>query len=263
MLKHAPFLFCCCISAVTAQVESETQQPFAPIKYQPPQSNLPIRRIDAGDAEGTDTTKHRGLFRGWHRGVNRGLNRGLSIETDSGQSSASALLSSRLVTLAPQHTGMTSNRQPRLYWYVSGASSYPIHFNLNQQGLVEPIAQAILPPPEGEGIYTIVLADYGIYLQPDIEYEWFLTMILDEAERSSDFIAGATLQYYQLDDKQLARQTQLPPQQRPYYYAEQGLWYDAFDSLSQLIKQQPQSTALKKLRSDLLKQVGLLRAAGE
>ncbi|MEE8059516.1 MAG: DUF928 domain-containing protein, partial [Pseudomonadales bacterium] len=146
------------------------------------------------------------------------------------------------------------------YRRTEGLSYFRVEY-VNQAGVLDPVAEAILPAPRAEGIYAIRLADYELQLKPNIEYEWFLTLILDEEERSSDFTAGATLRYRAPSAEEANWQTRLPKAQRPQRYAEHGLWYDAFDSLSQLIAQAPQQLALKKSRRALLNQAQLPRAA--
>ena len=49
--------------------------------------------------------------------------------------------------------------------------------------------------------------------------------------------------------------------QLPYLYAENGVWYDSLDELSQSIQKKPADKKLRKVRASLLKQGGLKSVA--
>ena len=51
--------------------------------------------------------------------------------------------------------------------------------------------------------------------------------------------------------------SQIASKGETYAYAELGLWYDAFASVSDLIDADPQSDSSREMRASLLRQVGL------
>ena len=53
-----------------------------------------------------------------------------------------------LVALAPDHVGMTSQKQPVLYWYISRPTKSRIEFTLNDEGHGKTVIGADLPSPK-------------------------------------------------------------------------------------------------------------------
>jgi hypothetical protein len=134
-------------------------------------------------------------------------------------------------------------------------------FTILEDRNVEPLLETLIDGPQKEGIYEIDLKDYNIKLQPDIEYEWFLAIILDPEERSADFLASATLQMLPPSKKFIQYMDLVPDDRLYYYYAQEGYWYNAIDHLSQLIESHPDQTMYVEHRVQLLNQVHLQQVA--
>ncbi|MFO1430055.1 MAG: DUF928 domain-containing protein [Candidatus Competibacteraceae bacterium] len=164
-----------------------------------------------------------------------------------------------LSVLAPQHTGLTSDPKPVLYWYVSKAVHEPVEFTLNDPKADTPVLEMRLKGPFGPGIHSLRLADYP--LQPGIEYQWFITLVPAAEQRARDIIAGGTIRRAQPPPLLARRLPGADPRQLPPLYAEQGFWYDAIAVLSQLIDSNPGDKSLREQRAELLEQVGLTAAA--
>ncbi len=228
--------------------------------YNPPVKNAEVIRIIAGEADkaNQETAKSRGVMRSVTRGMVRGMTRGV-VRKASGDSAEAqeVFLPSRMSLIAPQHTGQTSNSQPVLLWYISGPWPEKIEFRLNEIGVAEPLADTDIAGPDKEGFCRINLADYKISLKPGAEYECFLTIASDEEERSADFTAGAGIRYVKPSDELSKRITETPKEKQYHIYADQGYWYDAIDSLSQLIDVRPEDKTLRAHRAALLNQVKL------
>lgn len=166
-----------------------------------------------------------------------------------------------MAPLAPSHTGLASTPQPDLLWYISGPWPDKIEFRLNEMGVPEPLVDTDITGPDTEGICRIRLTDHNVSLKKDAEYEWFLSITFGETERSADFSANAAIRYVEPSDtltKQLANTSK---EKLHYVYADAGYWYDAIDSLSQLIEATPGDKALRAQRATLLNQVNLQVAA--
>jgi len=105
------------------------------------------------------------------------------------------------------------------------------------------------------------LADYGIQLEKDKEYEWFIAIIPDPMERSGDLVTSATIRLAE-SPKDLAQQLAAVAEADRYQvYAKNGLWYEAIDALSQQIEKNPQDNALRLQRAALNKQVKMQKVA--
>jgi hypothetical protein len=150
--------------------------------------------------------------------------------------------------LAPNETGFTTRDKPTVYWYVSEALNTPVELTLTT---TEPLKDAVpttleltLQPPIAQGVHALRLGDHGVTLKPGVEYQWFVAVVSNPAQRSNDVVAGGGI-------KRIA----------PADAVRDGVWYDALDQLSQQISANPADARLRQQRAALLEQVGLREAA--
>lgn len=161
-----------------------------------------------------------------------------------------------LLVLAPEHTGLTTAKQPVLYWYTSQDIGQPVELTLIEQGAIDPLLEHSIPGPLAAGVQRVALADYGVTLKPDTDYQWFVSVIADPTQRSQDYAAGATIRRVAADPQVMARLQSATGDQQAFIFAEAGLWYDAIDALSQ----RADATARAQRRA-LIEQVGLKMSA--
>jgi hypothetical protein len=182
-----------------------------------------------------------------------------------GTRSAGAALT--LNVLAPGETGYTTQEKPTIYWFVSQAVNTPVAMELtlisneSLQAASKPLLEITLQPPLAKGIHALRLADHGITLRPGVEYQWFVAVVRDPAQRSNDTIAGGTIKRVADSDAVQSRLKQTLQAQWPAVYAEAGIWYDAIDQLSQQISADASNRRLREQRAALLEQVDLRTAA--
>lgn len=156
--------------------------------------------------------------------------------------------------LAPEHTGLTVTEQPVLYWYSSKAISAPVEFSLVRPNVPEPVLEVRLEGPFEPGIHAINLGSHGVKLSPDTDYEWYISVVFDPAQRSNDVTAGGGIRLLAPADPTrvgLAAGTVSGPA-----FAQAGVWYDAIAALSAAA-----DAAALAQRAELLEQVGLNDAA--
>jgi Domain of Unknown Function (DUF928) len=172
-----------------------------------------------------------------------------------------------LNVLAPNETGYTTHEKPTIYWFVSQAVNTPVAMELtlisneSLQAASKPLLEITLQPPLAKGIHALRLADHGITLSPGVEYQWFVAVVRNPAQRSNDTIAGGTIKRVADSDAVQSRLKQTLQAQWPAVYAEAGIWYDAIDQLSQQISKDASNRQLREQRAALLEQVGLRTAA--
>ncbi|PON15695.1 hypothetical protein C2W62_22420 [Candidatus Entotheonella serta] len=133
---------------------------------------------------------------------------------------------------------------------------------LNDETSIEPILEMVLSPPIKAGIHRTQLADHGIRLQPDVVYEWFISVVVGTDNPSQSIVAGGAISYVEPDHTwaqtvNRALKDASDPAIAWRLYAESGFWYDALADVSQRIRQAPQVTAWLKQRAILLKEVSL------
>jgi hypothetical protein len=167
---------------------------------------------------------------------------------------------SHIEPLATKCTGFTSRKSPVLSWYISEPCAREVWFTLNEIKSMTPILKTSFPPPESAGIYSIDLSEYNVILEPGQEYEWFVYIILDKKERSSDFLASATIKYIKPQDNLKSSLQQRRPDRHYLLYASFGFWYDSIEEISHLIDKNPENKLLISHRAKLLKQAELPNA---
>lgn len=162
--------------------------------------------------------------------------------------------------LSPEEVGHTLSETPSLYWYVSAATPVRIDFTLIDESSVAPLVEKTLPGPFPAGVHRIELESLGVRLAPQKEYQWFVSLVPDAEERSSDLVAGGGVALVDAGPvrEQLAS---AEPGQQAFVLARNGIWYDAIDTLSRRIEQAPADPLPREQRAALLEQVGLERVA--
>lgn len=166
-----------------------------------------------------------------------------------------------LAVLAPDHTGMTTSEAPTLYWFVSETVTKPMELTVLGERGSEPVLELALRPPIERGFHAVALAEHGVRLEPRVPYEWFVALVVDPEQRSSDIVAGGEIQRIPPSDDLVAQVRAADDTVRPGVYAEAGYWYDALQGLSALVGRGPGAGAAKAQRAALLEQVGLSTAA--
>lgn len=163
--------------------------------------------------------------------------------------------------LAPDHTGLTVNDQPTLYWFVSKTINQPVELTIIDNSNIDPLLEISLEPPIHAGIHAVQLSTHGVQLKHQVPYQWFVGVVVDSAHRSNDIIAGGEIQLVSAPDTLRDQLLNVSELQRPAVYAQAGIWYDALDGASILIQRNPGDARWRELRAGLLEQVGLSKAA--
>jgi hypothetical protein len=160
--------------------------------------------------------------------------------------------------LVPDHVGVTANRTPSLNWFLSKRTNLPIRFTLIDHRQIKPLHEGPLPTPKDAGIQVVNLKDFGLALEPDVQYRWYVSIVRDPNSPSQDIVAGGVIERCELS----ACLTETPvhvtcDRESVIANAGAGFWYDAMGCLCSLINENPIDGDLRRLRAGLLKQVGL------
>lgn len=162
-----------------------------------------------------------------------------------------------LRALVPDHTGLTTQASPSLYWYASAPVKTRVEVTLIGENDDDPLLEKTVDGAGKAGIQRLDLAKHGVKLKANVDYEWFVTAVLDEQARSGDVIAGGVIKRVGAGEVMQAQLRGAKPNGRAAVFAEHGIWYDALDEVSRDIDKHPGDSALRGQRSALLKQVGL------
>lgn len=167
-----------------------------------------------------------------------------------------------VTVLTPEHMGLTSQSQPVLYWYLSSvAPAARYEFVLMAEDDYDPLVETALQDIKSAGIQSIKLADHKVSLKPDVSYQWSVAVIMDSTQRSSNILSSGMIEYIKPAEGIMTRVKNAADEERVGQYAGAGLWYDALQSLDEMIASNPGDTRLQKMRASLLQQVGLDKVA--
>ncbi len=230
----------------------------------PVQANASATGGVRGAERGQVRAGERGQSRAGERGTERGVERALPGVTTK-MAALVLPIPARMEPIAPMQTGYTNKAQPAVYFYLSDPSSDPIEFTLNSANQIEPVyTTAIKPDTESgrleAGFHRIDFAQFGITLEPAIEYEWFVAIVLSEDERSIDFLAGGAITYRPQTPALAAELDALNSGSEQFALARHGVWYDAIDSLAARMNTGRDSDHLRRQLIALLDQEKLVDA---
>ncbi len=167
-----------------------------------------------------------------------------------------------LNVLAPERTGLTAIGQPVLYWHATYGGPAQVEIVIVDEEAVEPLFEDSATA-QSKGFHAVALEEYGVELEPGVEYQWSVTLIPEKGEDFNELFASGTIKRVEparqlIDLLKIAKEST-----RPVIYAEQGYWYVAITGLSQQIEEAPDDLKLRKRRAHLLEQVGLKGVAEE
>ena len=168
-----------------------------------------------------------------------------------------------ITPLSPDHVGFTTSNTPEVYWYISSPWNGILEFTINEVDTLnpEPVLYARIKGVEKKGIYSFNLKELNVSLKENLEYEFFIAIIMDEIEKSANIVASSVIKYIKADKSFVMKMTKIPLAKDYYLYAKNGFFYDAIDHLSKVIIQSGFDDHFKCHRASLLRQVGLDKTA--
>jgi len=163
-----------------------------------------------------------------------------------------------IVALVPDHVGLTVKKAPSLNWYLSKATSLPMRFTLIDTRSVKPLHEGPIPTPNNAGVQSINLKDFGLTLEPEVQYRWYISAIRNPDSPSQDIVAGGVIERCEFSACLVETEVDLTcDRQSVLRNAVRGFWYDAMACLCELIEANPSEQLLRRQRAALLNQIGL------
>jgi hypothetical protein len=168
-----------------------------------------------------------------------------------------------LIALVPNHIALTTQAQPSLFWFQSKPAKAKFELTVVEPKKPKPLLSLTAQEADKPGIHRVKLGKYKIELQPDVAYEWSVAIVPDTENRSKDVIAKGVIKRIRPPGDLATRVQNVDDLERAAMYGQAGIWYDAFESVSNAIEMHPDDASLRAQRAALLKQVGLPEAAAE
>lgn len=160
--------------------------------------------------------------------------------------------------VAPEdHTGLTTQEQPVLSWYMSQPTSASIVFTLVTDQADKPLVEKSLGIPAHVGLQHVRLTDYGVRLFPGVHYKWSITLVADPQQPSKNLLAEGAIEYIEPSPLFRTQLVQASKRDIPRLYAAEGFWYDAMSALADLLEASHSDAWLRRQRASLSQQVEL------
>ena len=166
---------------------------------------------------------------------------------------------SLLQVLAPDHTGLTLQSQPTLYWYASTPIAVKFAITVMDKQKTKPLLE--LDFKKAAGIQQLDLGKHGITLQPKLSYQWSVIPVMDKNNQSITAIASGLIERIEPGEGLSSRIKKSHGTELVNVYAIEGIWYDALETISSMIDKSPEDPSLVAIRLSLLEQVGVQIAA--
>jgi hypothetical protein len=160
-------------------------------------------------------------------------------------------------TLVPDQVALTTQGRPSLYWYQSKAAKTQCEVTVTEPKNPQPLLLLKSSAPTPAGIHAIRLTKFKIELKPNILYRWSIAIVVDPQNRSQDIIANGIIKRINPSPELAEKIGHASDSDKPALYAENGIWYDALQSVSDQIDRAPQDASLRQERVELLKAVGM------
>jgi len=162
-----------------------------------------------------------------------------------------------LTVLVPEQIALTTQAQPSLYWYQSKEAKTQFEVTVTEPKNPKPLLALKSGSQTPAGIHAIRLSKFDVNLKPNVLYRWSVAVVVDPADRSQDVIATGVIKRIDPSSDLASKLAQASDSDKAALYAENGIWYDALQSISDQIDKSPKDAALHQERADLLKQVGM------
>lgn len=166
-----------------------------------------------------------------------------------------------LTVIAPDHTGLTIQEQPTIYWYISEPSKTSIEFTITREKGDDRFFEVKLPQSIVSGLQSFSLKEHNIKLAPNVEYKWYVSIVPDPKRRSKDIIAGGSIMRITMNEALQKKLDKATSEDIFYVLATESIWYDTIQSLTGLIEKYPNNKNYKQFRAKLFEQVGLAEIA--
>jgi hypothetical protein len=162
-----------------------------------------------------------------------------------------------ITVLVPNQVALTTQAQPSLYWYQSKATKTPCEITVTEPKHPKPLVELKTGESTPPGIHAIRLSKFNVKLEPNVVYEWSVAVVIDPENRSQDIVARGVIKRIDPSPDLAAKLASAADSDKASIYAENSIWYDALQSISDQIDHNPQDAALRDERASLLSQVGL------
>ena len=148
--------------------------------------------------------------------------------------------------LSPEHTGLTTQEQPSLFWFMDRpAGNVKMELTVLQDKNPQPLVEIPLDASKS-GIQRVDLSTTACKLTAGQEYQWVVALIPDDAHRMNDVTRSAVIRRIDPPEPLVEKMLTLGSTvDRAVEYAKSGIWYDALSAVSDQIDAAPTDPAVR------------------
>jgi Domain of Unknown Function (DUF928) len=154
--------------------------------------------------------------------------------------------------------GLTTTERPTLWFYVPFGknSAYPAEFILQDEE-ANPIYKSAIALPQQPGVISVSLPASVPPLAVGKRYRWFFNVYCEPQQQAPPLYVEGVVQRVNLSPAVVQQLQTAQPRQKVAIYAENGIWYEAINTLAELRQKNPQDVSLQTQWQDLLEGIGL------
>ena len=134
-----------------------------------------------------------------------------------------------------------------------------MRFTLTTTESITPLLEVDLPTSflteNKETCQCAHLKDYGISLEPDVQYRWYVSVARTHESHARRLVAGGVIERCDLEQCMIIDFDQCD-RDAVRSLARGGLWYDSISCLCDLIKSNPTDPTLRQWLSSFMNQGG-------
>jgi hypothetical protein len=162
-----------------------------------------------------------------------------------------------VAVFAPDHIGLTSRDQPKLYWYLSKPVMTRIDITLTDDASAQPLLETTVEASSEGGIQSIDLSRYGVRLRPGVPYNWSVAVVNNPDQRSMDIVASGLILFRELPPDVQNRLAQASDREKSAVYGHAGYWYDMVQALEELRVKESGDRNWQEAWANVMKEHGL------
>ncbi len=167
-----------------------------------------------------------------------------------------------VVALMPKtDIGLTVAEKPTFFFRVSKTSVQEVKFNLLNEKGDAIIYDKVLPLNNTGDVMSFTLPADAPALEVGKEYQWEVVVNCDPYDQNGNPRVATAIKRVQPSPTLMSKIAQAKPSDRPFLYAEDGIWIDALSTLAKLRVANPNDSELKEEWTTLLTSAGLQNIA--
>jgi Domain of Unknown Function (DUF928) len=153
---------------------------------------------------------------------------------------------------------LTTSRTPTLLVYVPQSTAQSIEIMLKTEDGNKTLYKTIVPTPSTTGFMRLNLADPTMQgFQANKRYQWSVALVCESEFITDKATIEGWIERVEPTPELTKKLETAKPQDRPFIYAEAGIWHEALQSIDDLRQARPQDQAVAENWRSLLMSAGL------